>query len=177
MNLFFRLLVLMVRIRFRGRISIWDTARTPFRVNPLDLDVLMHMNNGRYLSILDLGRMDLMLRSGFWKVTQERGWYPVVAGQGITFRKSLELWQKFEVRTKVLGIDEAWVYMEQSFHRGDVLIADAVVRARFLKKTGGSVTSEELIEAVGGVPAHIELPQWVKDWTRDSAQHARTVRR
>lgn len=176
MNLFVRLLALMIRIRFRRRISIWDTARTPFRVNPLDLDVLMHMNNGRYLSILDLGRMDLMLRSGFWKVTQERGWYPVVAGEGITFRKSLELWQKFEVRTKVLGIDEAWVYMEQSFIRGDVLIADAIVRARFLKKTGGSVTSEELIEAVGGAPAHIELPQWVKDWTRDSAQHARSAR-
>ena len=104
MNLFFRLLVLMVRVRFRRRLSIWDTARTPFRVNPLDLDVLMHMNNGRYLSILDLGRMDLMLRSGFWKVTEERGWYPVVAGQGITYRKSLRLWEKFEVRTRVMVV-------------------------------------------------------------------------
>ena len=72
-----------------------------------------------------------------------------------------------------MGIDEAWVYMEQSFHRGEVLIADAVVRARFLKRTGGSVSSAELIEAVGGVPADREVPAWVQDWTQESARHAR----
>lgn len=174
MNMFVRLLLLMLRVRLQRRLSIWDTARTSFRVNPLDLDVLMHMNNGRYLSILDLGRMDLMLRSGSWKVTQQRGWYPVVAGQGITYRKSLQLLEKFEVHTRVMGLDESWVYMEQSFHRRGVLIADAIVRARFLKKSGGSVTSAELLEAVGPVPEGREVPAWVQDWTRDSARHART---
>ena len=38
----------------------------------------------------------------------------------------------------------------------------------------GSVTSAELIEAVGGVPEGLEVPAWVQDWTRDSAQHARS---
>ena len=32
------------------------------RVLPNDLDLLWHMNNGRYLSLMDQGRVDLMVR-------------------------------------------------------------------------------------------------------------------
>ena len=167
MNLFFRLLMLMARMRFRRRLSIWDTARTPFRVNPLDLDVLMHMNNGRYLSILDLGRMDLMLRSGFWKVTQERGWYPVVAGQTITYRRSLNPFQRFDLLTRVLGVDDRWIYLDQTFVVGETVHAHAVVRARFLKKGGGSVEHAELEELIGAFPGH-DLPDWLADWTEST---------
>ncbi|NCD21010.1 MAG: thioesterase, partial [Actinobacteria bacterium] len=55
MNLVFRLWWLRLRARRRGQLSVWDVARTPFRVLPTDLDLLFHMNNGKYLSILDLG--------------------------------------------------------------------------------------------------------------------------
>ena len=79
MNLVFRLWWLRLRARRRGPLSVWDVARTPFRVLPTDLDLLFHMNNGKYLSILDLGRLDLLLRSGLWQALTERGWYPVVA--------------------------------------------------------------------------------------------------
>lgn len=118
MNLYFRLLVFMIRVRFRSRLSMWDTSRTSFRVNPADLDVQRHMNNGRYLTLMDLGRMDLMLRSGFWKRLTAQGWYPVVAGQSITYRKSLVLWQKFDIASRVLGHDDRWIYMEQVFRVG-----------------------------------------------------------
>ena len=83
-NLYLRLLLMTLRTR-AGRgdrpLSIWDTAATAFRVAPTDLDLLGHMNNGRYLTIMDLARLDLMTRSGFWARLRRRGWYPVVAGQ------------------------------------------------------------------------------------------------
>src|SRR5690625_2862882 len=66
-NMYLRLLLFMIRVRFASRLSIWDTSHTAFRVNLADLDVQRHMNNGRFLSIMDLGRMDLMLRSRFWE--------------------------------------------------------------------------------------------------------------
>ncbi|MDO5661774.1 MAG: acyl-CoA thioesterase [Brachybacterium sp.] len=174
MNMYLRLLVLWLRTRVGRRISLWSTARTPFRVNLADLDLLMHMNNGRYLSLLDLGRMDLMIRSGFWSVIQEQGWYPVVAGQTISYRRPLNPFQRFELRTRVLGIDEKWVYMEQTFvSRGEVA-AHAVVRARFLKKAGGSVTSAELLELTGPVPAdRTALPAWVVTWSEEAAASLR----
>ena len=67
MNLYLRLLLMSLRAR-AGRggrpLSIWDTAVTAFRVAPTDLDVLGHMNNGRYASLFDLGRFDLLVRTG-----------------------------------------------------------------------------------------------------------------
>lgn len=165
MNLFFRLLWLSVRSRFGPRLSLWGTARTRFRVVPTDLDVLRHMNNGVYLSILDLGRTDLMLRSGFAKKIKDAGWYPVVAGQTISYKRSLKLWQSFEVQTRMLGIDERSSYLEQTFvSRGEVY-ARAVIQARFLRRTGGSVTIAELDELVGGIPADVQLPGWVTEWS------------
>ncbi|HHU39317.1 MAG TPA: thioesterase [Propionibacterium sp.] len=165
MNLWWRMLLLRLRWLRAGRISIWDTARTPFRVLPSDLDLLLHMNNGKYLTLMDLGRMDLMVRSGMWAKLSARGWFPVVAGQTITYRKSLNPGQRFDLYTKVLGFDDKWGYVEQTFCVGDTVHAHAIIRSRFLKKTGGSVEHDELEEMVGEFPGHLELPGWLRDWT------------
>lgn len=175
MNLYFRLLVFMIRVRFRSRLSMWDTSRTSFRVNPGDLDVQRHMNNGRYLTLMDLGRMDLMLRSGFWKRLTAQGWYPVVAGQSITYRTSLVLWQKFDIDSRVLGHDDRWIYMEQVFRVGETVYADAIVRARFLRTAGGSVPMDEVLDLVGPVPEHLEVPRWVTEWNEGSSRHGREL--
>lgn len=168
MNLYLRLLYLIAVHRFRRRASLWDTVETPFRVWPADLDLLGHMNNGKYLAIMDLARIDLMTRSGFWKKLRERGWYPVVAGQTITYRRSLHPFERFRVRTRILGTDERWVYIEQTFLTADGPVAHAVVRARFLRREGGSVDVSELIE-LGGSPAReLDVPAWIGRWTDET---------
>ncbi|THV40182.1 acyl-CoA thioesterase [Glycomyces buryatensis] len=168
MNLYVRLLVLWWRSRRQERVGLWDTTRTPFRVLPTDLDVFRHMTNSKYLAIMDLGRMDLMMRSGFWKKLKERAWYPVVAGQTITYRKSLQLGQRFDVDTRVLGFDERWIYIEQTFCVGKTVYAQAYVRSRFLKRSGGSVEHDELEELAGGIPDTLEVPEWLRKWTVES---------
>ena len=175
MNMYLRLLLFLLRVRAKSRLDVWDTSHASFRVNLADLDVQRHMNNGRYLSIMDLGRMDLMLRSGFWKKVTDAGWYPVVAGQTITYRRSLTLGQRFDLATRVIGHDERWIYMEQVFRRGDAVIADAVVRARFLRTSGGSVDVSEVLELVGQPPEGTELPDWVRDWNRESSAHSKAL--
>lgn len=165
MNLLLRLLALRIQSSRRSRLSLWDTAVTPFRVAPSDLDILFHMNNGKYLSILDLARMDLMIRSGFWDVLSERGWYPVVAGQTISYRRSLKLGQKFDVHTRVIGFDDKWGFLEQTFTSGDTVYARAIIRTRFLKKSGGSVEHDELEAAAGGFPSDRQVPEWILAWS------------
>lgn len=169
MNLYFRLLLLQVRIRLRPSVggrrpSLWDEVRTPFRVALTDLDPLRHVNNGKYLSMLDLGRMDLMLRSGFWGEIAERGWYPVVSAQTITYKRSLTLGQRFGLVTRVLGLDDRAAYLEQTFVRRGTVIARAVVQARFLRRAGGTVSASELLEAAGAPDRDLTLPGWVHDW-------------
>ncbi|WP_439693105.1 acyl-CoA thioesterase [Curtobacterium sp. SP.BCo] len=169
MNLYFRLFLLRLRVRLRprlggGRPSLWDEVRTPFRVTLTDLDPLRHVNNGKYLSMLDLGRLDLMLRSGFWGAIAEHGWYPVVSAQTITYKRSLTLGQRFELVTRVLGVDDRAVYLEQTFVRRGAVVARAVVQGRFLRTAGGTVPPSELLEAAGAADRDLTVPDWVHDW-------------
>ena len=165
MSLLFRLLLLIFTSRRRSRLSVLDTCVTPFRVWLNDLDVLLHMNNGRYLTILDLARVDLMMRSGLWRQLNAQRWYPVVTLETIRFHRSLELGNRYNVRTRVIGWDEKHVFIEQGFVRDEVEIALAVVRARFLKRSGGIATSAELMQLAGVMQPSPELPEWVARWS------------
>lgn len=172
MNLYFRLLRLLLTSSRRAYRDMWETGVTRYRVQPSDLDTVGHMNNAKYLALMDLGRVDLMLRSGSWKRTREQGWYPVVAAQTIRYRRSLQPWQRFELHTRVLGVDERAIYMEQEFRVGSELYARAVVECRFLRKRGGSVPTSEIVGLFGGLPEDRVLPDWVRDWAAGVRQSA-----
>jgi len=165
MNLYLRLISFRVLSRRRSRLELWDTAVTPFRVTLSDLDLLGHINNSKYLAIMDLARLDLMMRSGWWDKFRRQGWFPVVAGQTITYRKSLKLGQRFEVESRILGMDERWFYVQQVFRSEGAAYAHALVRARFLKKSGGSVEHDEMGEFLGGLPEWLDIPAWIGPWT------------
>ncbi|MFP4623779.1 MAG: acyl-CoA thioesterase [Gemmatimonadota bacterium] len=159
MNLLVRLLWLRLFGRFRSRCDLLEPIRTPFRVLPTDLDVLRHVNNGIYLSLLDVARMDLLMRAGLMGELRRRGWYPVVTAESIGFRRSLTLFQRFEVETRALGWDHRSFYIHQRFIRGDDTIASALVVGRFLRRGGGSVPTAE----IGALTGHAEsppLPEW-----------------
>jgi len=170
MNLFFRLLLLLLTAPFGPRCDFMGPARKRFMVWPPDLDVLFHVNNGVYLSMLDVARVDLLLRSGMAKRLWRAGFYPVVAAETIRFRRSLQLFQVFEVETTVIGWDARAVILQQHFWRRGELVAEAVVRARFLKRGGGTVTTQELLELLGTARASPELPAWIDAWNRENAR-------
>ncbi len=168
MNLWLRLLWLRLRTPFRPRVGIEDVGRMPMRVWPSDLDVLGHVNNGVYLTMMDLGRTDLMLRSGAWKRMVDAGIYPVVASQTISYRKSLDPWVRFTLETRLVGADDRATYIEQRFVVDGEIYAQAHVRARFLRKSGGTVPIAEMLEVAGsdGLPAPAP---WVAEWADDVA--------
>lgn len=166
MNLFFRLLWLSIMSPFRTRVSIMGPSRTPFTVFPTDLDLLMHMNNGVYFSILDLARIDLMKRAGMWSKLNKGGYYPVVAAETIQFQRSLEPFQRFEVETTLLGLDTKAFYIQQKFLRKGKHHATAVISARFIHKKRGPVDPHEIIALSGETSPVPELPGWVADWSK-----------
>ncbi|MDQ1608526.1 MAG: hypothetical protein QOE16_1258 [Microbacteriaceae bacterium] len=155
--------------RLGPRLGHYDVAHTRFRVLPTDLDILNHMNNGVYLSIADIGRFDLLVRNGVWAIFKARGWYPVVASETITFRKSLGPWQRFTIQSRILGFDERAVYVEQRFVVNGEIYTQAFIRGRFLKRGGGVVSIDELVDAVGPVPEGPGVPAWLVNWGADAA--------
>lgn len=173
MNVIWRtlLVILGARRRVRRGDVLDPTAVGTVTVTtlPTDLDILRHMNNGRYLSLFDLGRWDQLIRTGLFDAMKQRGWYAVVSSETITFRKSLQLWQRFEVQSRFIGHDDKALFMEHRAVVDGEVYARAIVRARMLRRTGGTVSNEELFAAVGkpdGVP---EIDAWVHDWAAASA--------
>ena len=116
MNLWVRLLWLLLTAQRRGLLSLpRDSSMLNFRVWPHDLDLSLHMNNGRYLTLMDLGRLDAMVRSGLWREVLRHKWTPIASAITIRFQRELRLFQKFRLDTKLLCWDASLVVMEQIF--------------------------------------------------------------
>jgi len=147
----------------------FEIVTSTFRVLPTDLDVNGHMNNGRYLSISDLARFDMLSRGGVWRELMRRGWYPVITSSTITYRKPLNPWQKFDMESRLLGYDERNLYIEQRFVVDGEIHARLFVRGRFLKKSGGHVPMDELVELFGFPPQQLSEPKWLLQWGSDGA--------
>jgi len=170
MNLFLRLLLLLLTAPFRPRCELLGPTRKRYLVWPPDLDVLFHVNNGVYLSMLDVARVDLMLRSGLASKLWRNGIYPVVAAETIRFRRSLQLFQVFEVETAVIGWDDKAFVIQHRFLRREELVAEAIVRARFLRRSGGTVSSQELLALAGRAAPSPALPAWIEAWNSENSR-------
>lgn len=165
------LVILGARRRVRRGKTLDPTAVGSITLTtmPTDLDILRHMNNGRYLSLFDLGRWDQLIRTGLFDAMKSRGWYAVVSSETITFRKSLQPWQRFEVQSRFIGHDDKALFMEHRAVVDGEIYARAIVRARMLRRTGGTVSHEELFGAVGKPEGLPEIDDWVHEWAAASA--------
>ena len=169
MNLIFRLVWTWLARSWRTPVPPFGPCVTPFRVLPTDLDVLMHVNNGVYLSMMDVGRVDLMYRAGLMPKLAAKRWYPVVVAETIQFRRSLQPFEMFTIETRLLGWDEKALLLEQKFIRNGEEVAAAFVRSRFLVRGGGSVLPSELALLAGESPVSPALPDVLARWNADQA--------
>ena len=173
--MFLRLVVVFLRSRLRGRARPLGPVRTPFRVRLSDLDPLGHVNNGVYFTLFDLGRVELMLRSGMYRRFNERGWYVVVAAETGTFRRELRPFRRFDLDTRILGWDERHLYFEHRVVSGGRTATSAVVQVRFLARDGERIAPERVVDLLPNAPNRPQLPEWVAEWGKKSYEHARSL--
>ena len=116
MNLWLRLIWLFLTSPFRTRLTLPEGFSVlTFRVLPNDLDLSMHMNNGRYLAIMDLGRLDLLIRSGLGGAVWRNGWTPVANAAIVRFRRELRAFERYRLETRVVAWLDQAVLLEQTF--------------------------------------------------------------
>ena len=144
MHMILRTLLIFFTKRFAKKSSINEITEYSMRVLPTDLDLLMHVNNGVYFSLMDFGRWDMIFRNGVYDACVKENWYSVVASESIKFNKSLKLWDKFTIQTQIKGHDEKSFFIQQKFISYGKLMATGLVRVRVLKKSGGSVATSEV---------------------------------
>lgn len=166
MNLYWRFLALVLRVKLRRKVAFTDPTSMSFRVWPSDLDVAGHMNNAKYVMLLDLSRLDHLIRSGTWDALNAQGRSGVVGAQMIRYRRSLRPWEKFTLTSTVLGWDEHAIYQLHEFSVRGTVAARSIVQMRLVSKKGGAVTTTETLDALG-ITEQPSLPAWVKQWAED----------
>ena len=75
-----RLVKEVVKARRMPPLHVLGTHVSHHRCWPQDIDYFFEMNNGRILTILDLGRTGLAQRVGLLRALRENGWGLTIAG-------------------------------------------------------------------------------------------------
>ena len=163
MNLYLRLVFLIVRMLRLERRGVLDDSRVCFRVLPNDCDVNLHMNNARYLAFMDLGRVNLMAQMGLMRAIFRYRWKPVLAAAEINFIRQMAPFRKFELVTRVVTWDEKYVYMEQLFECRGELCAHAFVKGLFLGPEG-RVANATVVALLGHRAEPPAMPEELRMW-------------
>lgn len=181
MSLFFRTLWVYILSFFRPRITdLLRPATVDFIVLPNDLDTNIHMNNGRYLTIMDLGRFDLVLRTGILKYMMRQKAMPVLAAAQVRWRLPLKPFRKYTLETRVLCWDDKWVYMEQRFvirggPKDGAVAAIGLVKGSFYSNIRKeTVPTREILEILNIPHVSPPMPDHVREWQR-AEEALRTV--
>lgn len=130
---------------------------------PIDLDMFAEMNNGRVLTLLDLGRYGLSIRAGLTGVLARKGWGVAVAGGSTRYRKRIRLFATFEMRTRCVGWDARFIYMEQTLWLGPDCAFQGLLRTCVTDRNG-IVPTARVLDALPHKPAPPPIPDWVQSW-------------
>lgn len=148
MNLYFRLLYVLLISLFRPKLPAGvATSQLNMVVMPNDLDVNFHVNNGRYLTLCDLNRVDLFIRSGLLSTMKRYGWMPIIADHTMTYRRPLKLFRCFSMTMDLTHWDEKYFYMSHRFSIHDKLVAEGMSKG-VVRGKGGVISPEQVIRAV-----------------------------
>ena len=164
MNLYLRLFILLLRLIGLPRTGVFEESRVGFRVLPTDCDVNLHMNNGRYLAFMDLGRLHFVAQIGLLGIILRRWWGAALGAAEINFIRPLAPFQKFELVTRLVTWDDKYAYMEQRFESRGVLCAHAFVKGLFLDKNG-RIQPADVAAALGTSAVPPPMPEELRIWS------------
>lgn len=130
---------------------------------PQDIDVFMEMNNGRILTILDLGRTVLARRVGLLSTLKSQGWGLTMAGVSVRYRKRIRPFVRFRTVSRCVGWDDRFFYLDQSIWIGEDCAAQALYRSA-VTGPDGIIRPGEVFRAAGFDGPRPDLPDWAQNW-------------
>jgi acyl-CoA thioesterase FadM len=142
------------------------------RVWPQDIDLNLHMNNARYLSVMDYGRMHLLARTRLFEHIIRSRLRPLVGAVWMTYRRSLPLFSAFTLKSRLVCWDERWFYIEQVFGGSEGQAAVGWVKG-ILRDAQGNIEPQKVIDRVAPRTPSPQMPEAIADWnriTRDKLQ-------
>ena len=160
---FLRLGWQMLRARAAPPMGVLDRHVSHHLCMPWDLDGFLELNNGRTLTLYDLGRFTAGSRTGLLRALRRRGWGLAVAGTSVRYRRRVTAFQRIEMRTQIVGWDARFFYVVQSMRVNGQCCSQALLRTAVVAK-GRSVPSDEVAAELGADPVSPDMPVWVGAW-------------
>ena len=127
-----RLCGVLLQARKAAQQPFESVCETRFCCRPWDLDLFLEVNNGRQLTLYDLGRMDFSMKTGFSRELKKQQWGLVVAGSTVRYRKRIRGFDAVVMYTRWVGCDDRWFYMEQSMWVKGVPASSVLLRTCLL---------------------------------------------
>lgn len=146
------------------RIGLFDTLVTAHVCLPWDLDLWLELNNGRTLTIYDLGRIPLAVRTGLIDVLKRERWGLTVAGSVVRYRRRVRMFDRIEMHSRLLGWDDRFIYIDQSMWAKNGDCASQAVYRTALTDAKGIVPTARSAPALGAPDTSPALPDWVQQW-------------
>lgn len=131
---------------------------------PWDIDLWMELNNGRTLTLLDLGRIPLAQRIGLITVLRRQRWSLTMAGVSVRYRRRIRAFEKFEMRSRAVFWDDRFIYLEQTMWKQDGECANHALYRSAVVDRNGIVAPDRVIEAMGQDIQKPETPDWIQAW-------------
>jgi acyl-CoA thioesterase FadM len=153
-------------------LEILDEDRLHMRVWPNDIDINMHLNNARYLSMMDFGRTHMLARMRLLDHVVHARWTPLVGAVWMTYRRSLPLFSKFTLGSRLICWDDRWFYIEQIFSGKEGLAAVGWVKG-MLRDSSGAVNPQDVLQIVSPGAVSPAMPETIATWndlTRERLQ-------
>ncbi len=160
---FFRLARESFRNRKADPLPLLGTHEAEHICWPWDIDPWMELNNGRTLTLYDMGRVGLFLRVGAVAVMQENRWAGTVAGSSVRYRRRVRAFDRYQLRSRMIGWDKRFFYAEQSMWRKGDCTSHGLLRMAITDRNG-LVETAKVAEAFGHDGDSPGLPEWVRAW-------------
>lgn len=160
---FIRLLTTSFRARRATAVAPGELCESTIICMPWDIDMFLEMNNGRVLTLYDLGRFNLAIRTGLAKILKTNRWGLVVAGCSVRYRRRIRMFDKVTMRTQVVAVEGRWFYIEQSMWVKGQPASSILLRTGVTSK-GKTIDGNEVIKAMNAQDWKPEVSDWVRSW-------------
>lgn len=160
---FLRFLKEAVKYQNAPKLGLFDTHVSHHLCWPWDLDFWAELNNGRTLTLYDLGRVPMATRMGLIGALRKHRWGITVAGSSPRYRKRIRAFDRIEMRSRVLGWDARFFYIEQGMWVRGECAGHVLIRSAFTGATG-IVPPAQVVAELGHSADSPPLPGWVRAW-------------
>jgi acyl-CoA thioesterase FadM len=160
---FLRFLLVLRSASRMPRMALLDTHVSHHRAMPWDMDMFAELNNGRTLTLYDLGRFGAGARIGLPGLLRRKRWGLAVAGASVRYRRRVTALQRLEMRTRLAGWDARFIYVVQSMWVEGTCCSEALLRTAVTSRAG-TVPPAAVAEALGHAGPSPALPPWVRAW-------------